>query len=814
MSRRHEMRSLQPATRWQDAFPTGNGTIGALIYGNIRNELVVLNHEALWIRTEKPSIPDISEHLGELRSMLSNRRYREAADFLTRKLEEKGCSLKQTDPYHPAFDLQIDMETQSAFSGYSRSVDFETGEVSVTWREGGTKYERNMFVSRSDDVVVMRMLSSGPSPVNCRVSLCPHGLKGSPGMGSGKDVAPRNVPISFEVSAWDHCVRILGIYEDGGGFGGLAKVIVRGGRTETGEQGIKVNDAGEVLVLVKLFAHNGIECDVAPPDQRGGWGVAFSDLQDEIEALTYDYDALLKPHRLLHGELFSRMGIDLQGGRERDLSNEELLLGAYNGDVPDALIERMFDYGRYLLISSSRPGGWPANLQGVWNGDYMPAWSADYHNDENIQMNYWQALPGNLPEVTLPYFAYCERSVTDYRTNAQRIYGCRGILAPIAQSTHGLMYRGVWLNWTAGAGWLAQLFYDYWLFTEDEEFLRKRTVPFLKEVAQFYEDFLFEDENGKLVFSPSLSPENTPAVPGSSLVTVNATMDVAIAKEVLANLCSACEVLRIEQENTAIWHRMLERLPDYEINEDGAIKEWIHPQLRDNYHHRHQSHIYPLFPGLEVTEEEKPELFSACRTAVEKRLTIGLNSQTGWSLAHMANIYARLGEGDRALECLHLLCRSCVGPNLFTYHNDWRSQGLTMYWGHGSQPPFQIDANLGISAAVLEMLVFSKPGLVKLLPALPQRWAKGSASGILCRGGITVSLQWDMSAGLVEVSLISRSDQEVTLRFPGGITRFSCSLPRDSVADSPFGRPYKVIELPAAEEVEITARIEVAPHTA
>ncbi|MFW6309025.1 MAG: glycosyl hydrolase family 95 catalytic domain-containing protein, partial [bacterium] len=351
--------------------------------------------------------------------------------------------------------------------------------------------------------------------------------------------------------------------------------------------------------------------------------------------------------------------------------------------------------------------------------------------------------------------------------------------------------------WTAGAGWLARLFYDYWLYTGDKEFLRDRAVPFLKEVALFYEDFLIEDENGELVFVPSLSPENTPSIENPSLAVVNATMDVAIAKEVLNNLINACELLNIEDKNLDKWKKMLAKLPDYKVNEDGAIKEWIHEELPDNYHHRHQSHIYPLFPGLEVTKEEEPELYEAIETAVEKRLIIGLTSQTGWSFAHMANIYARLEKGERALECLELLSRSCVGPNLFTYHNDWRSQGLTMFWGQDSQPPFQIDANFGFTAAVMEMLLYSKPGMIKFLPALPEKWEKGEVEGLIARGGIETALEWDLNKKYLNINLKSNSSQKITVKFPEVPQKIHTS--DIEVDESEYGKKYRSIKLPIGE---------------
>jgi len=780
--REHGMTSRQPAARWQDALPSGNGTLGALVYGNIREELVLLNHEALWLRSPKPALPDVSAHLPELRRMLAAGRWKEAQDFLDLKLREAHYAFR-IDPYHPAFDLGVQMETRAAFSRYRRSLDFETGEVSVAWREGDTAFERRLFVSRADDAVIMSIRGDGAAKVTCRVALLPHTQTDA-----GR-IAPEAIPIAFESSAEEGWLTLRGRYQDGNEFGGLARVLVKGGELKTSADAAQAVNANEVLVIVKLFANE----PSAPALER---------LRREVEALPGDYAALFERHAPLHREPFLRMALDLDAGEERRLPNEEMLLHAYEGDVPSALVERMFDHGRYLLISSSRPGGLPANLQGVWNGEYQPPWASDFHNDENIQMNYWQALPGNLPEATLPYFDLYEASLADYRENARKVFGCRGIFAPISQSTHGLAHHGPWLNWTAGAGWLAQLFYDYWLFTGDRDFLKNRAVPFMREVALFYEDFLFEDERGRLTFSPSLSPENVAATPGASLASINATMDVAIARELLGNLCAACEALGIEQEGIARWRTMLDKLPAYEINADGAIAEWIHPKLPDNYHHRHQSHIYPLFPGLEVTPESDPSLFEACRVAVEKRLVIGLTSQTGWSLAHMANIYARLGDGDRALECLELLSRSCLGRNFFTYHNDWRSQGLTLFFGYGRRVPFQIDANFGVTAAVLEMLVFSQPGMVKLLPALPAKWRKGKARGILCRGGVEVSVEWDVDAKRVKATLLARSPQQVTVKFP----LVPASVEGGECRESTLGPAYRVVSLAAGKKTVLASK--------
>lgn len=747
----HTLVFEQPASRWQDALPVGNGTVGALVYGAIHNETIILNHEALWFRTPKPHLPEVADVLPDVRALLAAGNYREAARRLPDTATERGFD-SRVDPYHPAFDLKLEMQTEAAFTAYRRTLRMDSGEAVVSWTENHRRYVRQLLVSRADDVVVLRV-ASPDGPVNLDVWLMPHNLHAS-SMGAGTPATTARPPLDFAATADTLWLTMTGTYADGNQFGGAARVVVQGGTTDlAGGEVLRVRGADEVLVLLKLFAN-----EAAEP--------ALARLRKELAALPAKWTPLRRRHVNLHQELFRRMTLSI--GRGQAKSVDQLLHKAYANDVADALIEKMVFFGRHLLMSSSRPGGLPANLQGVWNGDYQPAWSSDYHNDENIQMNYWQALPGNMAETALPFFDYYEAMIADNRRNARALFGCRGIVAPIAQSTHGIAHPGHWMNWTAGCGWLAQLFYDYWLFTGDDAFLRDRAVPYLREVALFYQDFLTEDANGRLMVSPSLSPENCPDIPDTSMVVVNATMDIAIAREVLTNLCAACRYLGIADPELPRWHEMLGKLPPYEVNADGALREWLHPGLKDNDHHRHQSHLYPLFPGFEISREETPELFAAARTAVEKRLVIGLTSQTGWSLAHMANIYARLGEGDRALECLELILRFCTGPNLFTWHNDWRGQGVTMHWPGA---PFQIDANFGFTAAVQEMLVQSRPDWIGLLPALPKRWQRGELAGALTRCGVEVDIMWERGGAEYKAVLRASRHADLSVSLPDGQAR-------------------------------------------
>jgi alpha-L-fucosidase 2 len=788
----------QPAACWQDALPTGNGTVGALVYGNISNEIIVLNHEDLWYPLDKPQPPEISAIMPDVRELLGQGQYREAYELLKRELKNRGYPRGHIDPYHPAFDIAVQQEAKSTFYEYRRSLVFETGEVRVTWKEENLTFNRTVFVSRADDVVVLYI--TGSSAITSLISLNPHPLEVQQNKHRCTGLMAEIVPISFDFQVWGNWMSLAGQYEHGGEFGGLAKIETQGGKIRRTEKGISVSGANEILLLLKLFANEPSE-------------VALSHLRDEIESLPLSYQALLERHESFHRTMYRRGKIDLR--TNADKTTDEMMMQAYDGNVSDALIERMALYGRYLLVSSSRPGGRPANLSGIWNGDFDPPYSSDFHHDINIEMNYWQALPGHLAETTLPYFDYYESLIDDWRKNAQAIYGCRGVLANICGSTHGVIDAvGPWeVCWTAGAGWIVQLFYDYWLFTGDREFLEKRAAPFMREVALFYEDFLIEDEKGRYIFSPSYSPENRPqGVIGNSII-VNATMDVAIAREVLSNLCSAYQELGMESEESEHWQNMLDKMPEYRINEEGAMSEWLPSSLKDRYSHRHLSHLYPIYPGLAVTEETNPTLFEAGRIAAEKRLLVGLKSQTGWSLAQLACTFARLGDGNRALECLELLLRSCVGDNLLTYHNDWRGQGIGMFLGHGRDATFfSIDGNFGFTAAVQEMLLSSRPGFVYLLPALPGRWVEGGISGLRCRGGITVSIEWNRSK--LKACMESDKSQRIIIKCPSNVLEITAGNMKASIYESVYGNRYREIDLPGGDAVRFSIILEGSanPH--
>jgi alpha-L-fucosidase 2 len=804
----HGMIMHTPATRWQDASPTGNGAIGAMLCGRICRDQILLNHEALYYPRARPELMDLSDQVPELRRLIDAGQYREAQELLPGVHAERGgpgegSTSDFTDPYQPFCDVLIGAATNGPFRHYRRGVDFASGRVWTEWEDDSGHHLRELFVSRATDTVWLRLHSSGPGGLSCRLAV----NRDSAQPDDRREWASSGAlePPTCSCQAVGNTLEFQGRFPGGYAFGAVAQLTLTGGAASIQGPELVIEQADEALLRVRLFVDKEPTAALSQlhaelQAESAGFAATQAQAHAQLEAETQEFAAALAAHEALHRPLFERLRVELDDAtavaEEADTEtpvqqrgNEALLLHAYEDAPSTRLVQTQYEFGRYLLICSSGTVGWPANLQGIWNGDAAPAWNSDFHLDENVQMNYWQALPGSLAELALPLFHYLERFLDDYRANARKLYGCRGIYVPIAQTTHGVALPMVWTNWISAAGWLAQHFYDYYLFTGDQTFLRDRAIPWMREVALFYEDYLTPDAAGQLQFIPSMSPENVPSGTDMGLITINATMDVAVCRELLTNLCAGCQVLGMYADSVPHWQEMLHRLPAYEANADGALREWLHPRFADNYHHRHQSHLYPLFPGIAVTAETDLELFGACRTAVEKRLVVGLASQSGWSVAHMANIYARLGDGDRALQCLEILARGSTGPNLFTYHNDWRDMGLSLS-GWGRTPPFQIDANLGLSAAVLEMLAFSRPGWIKLLPALPGRWRKGSVAGLAGRGQITVDLSWDRDSGELTAQLTSQVDQQVRVVLPPGAVLAEEPLEMDRTAsggDQPAG---------------------------
>ncbi len=779
-----------PAEGWNDTTPLGNGTLGASVYGCVYDERILINHEALYNWVCDKGYPDISYALPEVRALMDEGKYKEANTYYTDIIRKSGFKSNK-GKFFPAFDIHMIFETEASPENYSRVLDMERGVCTVSYTENGEKCTRTVFVSQRDRVVVVNLKKT--KPFSLKVSLERHDMA---------DYVDNFYCDEFKSFAKDGYVYSES--KTGGGlhFAGIVKVLYTDGDIISGksDQGLGCGMSGEVALKDYIRLENAKEVTLVFNMSKSF--ASFEELTSLVDGCKKSFDVLLAEQERDFSAIFNKTRLTLT--EEENTSNEQLFLNSYGGKVDIRFIEKMADFGRYLLISSSVGCEYPANLQGLWNGAYSPAWACTFFNNENIQMAYWQAYAGNLSEATLPLFNLYDKFKDDYRENAKNLFGCRGILLPLFMDNSNGKKENTQphvLYWTGSSAWISAIYYDYYLYTGDEKFLLERAYPFMKESALFYEDFMVYDERGKLKSYPSNSPENSPDgdFDGAKMISVsiNATMDFALLKELLTNLISASQRLGIDEKERGTWMKMLSSIPEYEINEDGAIKEWMHPDFKDNYHHRHQSHIYPLFPGFEVDEDGNPELFEAMRIAVSKRLVIGLKSQTGWSLAHMANIFARLNDSKGAKECLDLLIRFCTGANLYTYHNDWRNMGVTLKYLHAGHAPYQVDANMGFVSAVYEMLLYSDGDKIKLLPALPSELERGRIENIQARGGFDVSIRW--CNGEAEVQIVSLLGKSINV----GIKGYTLTTRSDRLSDSRYGESYRVLSLSKGEKIKL-----------
>ncbi|WP_208585512.1 glycosyl hydrolase family 95 catalytic domain-containing protein [Gracilibacillus suaedae] len=774
---------------WREALPAGNGELGAAVYGSIKKETILINHSQLWHMGVKGELPDVSHTLTETRALMKEGEFQKANWHLTNEIKKQGYYSKLACPL-PLVDFQLEMPCDKGFSHYRRGINMETGEVRVTWSERDTTFTRDLFVSRSDNLIVYQVSSNKANAIDAVLNFSLHPTN-SPNMKERHNELADTVELYTD----DNYLFYKVTNEDDTEFGAVARVIAEDGEVITDQGKLRCAKVDSLLVLIKVFVQSSSSLQ---------WPV----LKDELANVTVTYQQLLDNHVQIYQPLYFSSTLQLTDDQE-EWSNEVLLLDTYSGEEATArLYEKLWSFGRYLFISGTKVGGQPFSMYGLWHGDYHLMWSHRMAN-ENIQMMYWHTSVGGLSEFNLAFMDYYQSLMDDFRDNAKKLFGCRGIYIP-AGTTPGIgkpnQLVPVIMNWTAAAGWLAQHFYQYYQFNRDEEYLKQKALPFMKEIADFYQDFLKVRADGYYQYYPSVSPENTPVnfMPESSEpvahpmpTAVNATMDFAVMKELLTNLIEGSLIVSMYQQERPVWQKMLEKIPPYQVNQDGTIKEWMSHQFEDNHEHRHLSHIYPIFPGRELVKEKEGQLFEAFRRAVQQRK---LGAQTSWSFAHMASIYARLQDAESAHTCLEHLSRSCLLNNFYTVHNDWRNMGLTMEVDYA---PVQMDANLGIVNAIQEMLIYVSPTMVKLLPALPDDWKSGKVDTFhFCTG--TISFRWDLLKGTFSTVLKAEHETTITLGLP------SCLKYEwegdGKISTSELGKSYYQIQLSAQQSLRFFSK--------
>ena len=751
--------SSTPAETWEQGLISGNGTLGANVMSRPLQETIIFTHERLFLPQGPPHMPpDNAARLFEIRNLIDRGLYKQATNLQFDLSKQEG--FMYPDPFVPAFDLNIRMNTGQEITDYVRSVDFQTGETTVHWADSHGVYERRLFVSRADGVAVLLITGPGKGAVNCTLTLCPRQVDaklGTKTQAQSKAVFEEHVT-KVKTRAEKSCL----IYQNSftkaypgslHALEGMAYVAAQGGSTTPQDDSLVVAGADQVLVFIAIDP-------LYDPDKS-----QLESRQQQLAGLGTDYPTLLKRHAAIHGELFNRVRLDLGGGNDRNLTTEELLTKSTNQQPNRALIEKEFDAGRYNIISST--GQLPPNLQGVWGGTYVPGWASDYTHNGNVPSAIASTLMGHTPELMLAYTSYIESIVPWLEINARHMFGARGVVLPSRSTTNGFNnalapdFAGGF--WVGGAAWAAHFFYDYYLYTGDRKFLTEHALPFMQKAGLFFEDYLYVGADGKYVFSPTQSPENFPKNTHSQ-GTFNATMDIAAAKELFNNLIKASETLDTNRDKIPLWKSMLAKMPDYLISQEGFVKEWATPRLTDDLNHRHSSQLYALYDGIPDEIANNPALKTAFTRMIELKLQRHWSGNTSgfmsFGLVQLGQASTSLGEAELAYQSLIPLVNRYWLNNLASMHN------------HKSL--FNMDISGGMPAVIIKMLVASQPGQIQLLPALPTAWPAGEIHGVLCRGQVEIThLKWEQN--LIKVSLVSAKDQ--TLRLDARGTSQQVTLP-------------------------------------
>lgn len=723
-----------PANQWNEALPIGNGRLGGMVFGMTDQERIQLNEDSLWYGGPlRAANPNASEHLDKIRQMLQEGKQAEAEHLARMAMT---ASPKYEQPYQPLGDLLLKfLSPGEEIENYERELDLERAIVKVSYTSNGVRYSRQYFVSATDGVLVIRLSADRPGALTFAANLMRRPFD------SGSVVmASDTVLMKGECGA------------DGIGFCCGLRALSEGGLIQVIGDFISVEGADSVTLL--LSAQTTFRCQT--PDML---------CMDQLErASRMTYDQLEKRHLEEYQEKFGRFSLKLSAAKESEEQQPELPTnqrlnqlrerlnagGAAQADDP-SLIALYVQYGRYLLLSCSRPGSLAANLQGIWNDSFTPPWESKYTINVNIQMNYWPSELFGLAECHEPLFDLIDRMLPNGQATARQMYGCRGFVAHHNTNLWGeTRPEGILMSctvWPMGAAWLCLHLWEHYRFGGDVAFLRERAYPVMKEAALFLLDYMIVDEFGKRVTGPSVSPENRFILPNGEIgsLCMGPSMDSQIAHALLSACLKAGEILGGDKSFLEEIQACIHAIPTPQVGRHGQIMEWLHDLEEAEPGHRHISQLFALYPGEQIDPIRTPELAGAARRTLERRLEHG-GGHTGWSRAWIINYYARLLRGVEAHEHLVSLLASSTYPNLLDCH-----------------PPFQIDGNFGGIAGVAEMLLQSHTGELSLLPALPSNWGSGQVKGLRARGGFVVDMCWD-DAELIEVKICATKSGECTIR--------------------------------------------------